>query len=97
VVGIQTTKGHVYTGGLSVTHDFSPRLTLGGEIYGGVADNHGLGKDQLQILAGGSYALRDGFSVSYALLGGSHAASPRIGGQVGFAMDFPAVLHRSVN
>jgi hypothetical protein len=97
VVGIQTTKGHVYTGGLSVTHDFSPRLTLGGEIYGGVADKSGLGKDQLQGLGGGSYTLRDGLSFAFALLGGRYAASPRIGGQVGFAVDFPAVLHRSVN
>src|SRR6266568_539465 len=31
VVGIQTTRGHVYTGGLSLLHDFNPRLTLGGE------------------------------------------------------------------
>lgn len=93
VVGIQTTRGHVYTGGLSLVHDFNPRLTLGGEIYGGVADNHGLGKDQLQGLAGGSYTLRDGLSVTFALLGGSHAASPKIGGQFGFAVDFPAVVH----
>jgi hypothetical protein len=95
VVGIQTTHGHVYTGGLSLTHDFNPRLTLGCEAYGGVADTSGLGKDQLQGLGGGSYTLRNGFSLAFALLGGKFEASPRIGGQVGFAVDFPDVLHRS--
>ena len=28
VLGIQTTRGHVYTGGLSVLHDLNARLTL---------------------------------------------------------------------
>ena len=95
VVGIETKRGHVYTGGLSVTHDFNPRLTLGGEIYGGVADTSGLNKDQLQGLGGGSYTLREGFSFAFALLGGKFAASPRIGGQVGFAVDFPDVWRRA--
>lgn len=89
VLGIQTTRGHVYTGGLSLLHDFSPRLTLGAEAYGGNADNNGLGKDQLQGLAGGWYRLNSRCAVTYALLGGSHIASPRIGGQVGFEVDFP--------
>lgn len=95
VLGVETTRGHVYTGGLSLLHDFNPRLTLGGELYGGIADNHGLGKDQLQILTGGAYTIRDGLSLAFGLLGGSHVGSPRIGGQVGFAVDFPAVLHHS--
>jgi hypothetical protein len=95
VVGIQTTRGHVYTGGLSAVHDFTPRLTLGAEIYGGVADTNALGKNQLQGLGGGWYTLRNGFSFAFALLGGRYAASPRIGGQVGFAVDFPDVWRRS--
>jgi hypothetical protein len=95
IIGIQTTRGHVFTGGLSLLHDFTPRLTLGGEVYGGIANSSGLGKDQLQGLAGGQYALRNGLSLTFALLGGSHVASPRVGGQVGFELDFPAVLHPS--
>lgn len=95
VLGIQTTRGHVYTGGLSYQHDFTPRLTLGVEAYGGRADNSGLAKDQLQGLGGGTYELRNGLSLAFALLGGKYAASPRIGGQIGFAVDFPAVLRRS--
>ncbi len=89
VLGIQTTRGHVYTGGLSLQHDFTPRLTLGTEVYGGVADNKGLGKDQLQGLAGGCYQLNSRIGVTFAMLGGSHIASPKIGGQVGFEIDFP--------
>lgn len=89
VLGVQTTHGHVYTGGLSVVHDFSSRLSLGAETYGAAADNKGLGKDQLQGLAGGWYQLNNHLAVTFALLGGSHIASPRIGGQVGFELDFP--------
>jgi hypothetical protein len=89
VLGVQTTRGHVYTGGLSLVHDFNPRLSLGTEVYGAAADNGGLGKDQLQGLGGGWYQFNKRMSVTFALLGGSHIASPRIGGQVGFEVDFP--------
>lgn len=89
VLGVQTTRGHVYTGGLSFTHDFNSRITLGAEAYGAIADNHGLGKDQLQGLAGGWYQLSSRVAVTFALLSGSHIASPKIGGQVGFEVDFP--------
>jgi hypothetical protein len=34
VLGTQTTRGHVYTGGLSLSHDFTQRFTFGGELYG---------------------------------------------------------------
>jgi len=95
VVGIQTTHGHVYTGGLSLLHDFTPRLTLGAEVYGGIADNKGLAKDQMQFMAGGTYTIRNGFSLAFALLGGKYAASPKIGGQIGFAVDFPDIWRRT--
>jgi hypothetical protein len=95
VVGIQTTRGHVYTGGLSLLHDFNPRLTLGGEVYGGIADNNGLGRSQLQGLVGGQYSIRDGFGFTFAALGGKYVGSPRIGGQVGVAVDFRGIHHSS--
>jgi len=95
VLGIQTTRGHVYPGGLSLLHDFTPRLTLGGEIYGGIADNRGLGRSQLQGLVGGQYAIRNGMTFDFGLLGGKYIASPRIGAQIGFSLDFPDVLHPS--
>lgn len=89
VLGIQTTHGHVYTGGLSLQHDFDPRLTLGGELYGAIDDNNGLGKDQLQALVGGAWALNNRMSITFAALGGAHVASPKIGCQFGYEIDFP--------
>jgi hypothetical protein len=93
LVGIQTTRGHVYTGGISLLHDFSPRLILGCEAYGGISDTPGLARSQLQGLAGGMYMVRSGLSITFAVVGGKYVASPRIGGQLGFAMDFPAIFH----
>jgi hypothetical protein len=89
VLGTENVHGHVVTGGLSLQHDFSRGLTLGAEAYGANADDSRLGKDQLQELAGGWYQLTQRFAVSFAVLGGSHIASPRIGEQVGFEADFP--------
>jgi hypothetical protein len=89
VIGTQNTHGHVYTGGLSLVHDLNQRLSLGMEAYGAVADNKGLGKDQFQGLAGGWYQFNSRMAVTFALLGGSHVASPKIGGQIGFEVDFP--------
>ncbi len=93
VLGITTVRGHVFAGGLSLLHDFTPRLTLGAEIFGGFASNGSLGRSQLQGLVGGTYALRNGLALSFGVLGGEYIASPRIGGQIGFAVDFPDVLH----
>src|SRR5215472_2171942 len=84
VLGIQTTRGHVYTGGLSVLHDFNSRLTLGAEVFGGVADRSGLARSQLQFMIGAQYAIRNGLALTFGVLGGRFAASPRIGAQIGF-------------
>ena len=94
-LGIQTTRGHVYTGGLSLLHDVNPRLTLGGEFYGGIADNTGLGRSQFQTMVGGQYAVRNGVTFDFGLLAGKYIASPRIGVQIGFSLDFPDILHPS--
>lgn len=90
-----TTRGHVFPGGLSLQHDFSPSLTLGAEIFGAYAANGNLAKSQLQVMAGGHYVIRKGFSFCFGLLGGKYVASPRIGGQIGFAMDFPDFYGRA--
>lgn len=89
VLGTQNTRGHVFTGGMSYTHDFNTRITLGLEAYGAIADNKSLGKDQLQGLVGGQYNLNSRCAITFAVLGGSHIASPQVGGQVGFEIDFP--------
>jgi len=92
-LGIQATRGHVIAGGLSVLHDFTRRLTLGGEVYGGYSENGDLGRSQLQALVGGHYKIHHGMTFDFGVLGGRYVASPRIGGQVGFSLDFPDVLH----
>lgn len=92
VLGITKIRGHVFAGGVSLLHDFTPRLTLGGEIFGGFASNDNLARSQLQGLVGGTYALRSGLAVSFGVLGGKYIATPRIGGQIGFAVDFPDVV-----
>ena len=80
--------------GHAVLHDFTARLTLGGEIYGGFTNNGNLGTSQFQALAGGQYAIRNGMTFNFGVLGRKYIASPRIGGQIGFSVDFPDVLHK---
>jgi hypothetical protein len=45
------------------------------------------------VLVGGNYAIRNGLALAFGLLGGKYVASPRIGMQLGFAVDFPQSLH----
>jgi hypothetical protein len=87
-VGIQTRRGQVYTGGLSVLHDVNSRVTLGIELYGGISDGAGSDRSQLQALAGVQYLVRPGLSMSLGMLGGRYGATPRIGGQIGVSADF---------
>lgn len=94
VLGIQTTRGHVGVGGLSVLHDFTRRLSLGAEIYGGYSNNGDLARSQIQLLAGGQYMIRNGMSFDFGVLGGRYVASPRIGVQIGFSLDIPDVVRR---
>jgi hypothetical protein len=92
VVGTQNTRGRVYTGGVSLIRDFSSKWTLGAEVYGGLTNNSTLARSQVQVLVGGNYNIRDGFALAFGLLGGKYIASPRIGFQIGFAVDFPQAL-----
>jgi hypothetical protein len=90
-VGIQTRRGQVYTGGVSMLHDVTDRLTLGVEFYGGISDGAGQDKTQLQALLGAQYGIRDGLTLCLGILGGKYGATPQIGGQIGIAVDFPNV------
>jgi hypothetical protein len=92
VVGIDTRRGRVFFGGLSALHDLSPRLTVGGEIFGGIADTSGLDRTQLQAMLGAQYAIREGTSLCLGLVAGTYTGSPRLGGQFGIAVDFPNVF-----
>jgi hypothetical protein len=89
LIGIQTTRGRVLTGGVSVIRKVTPRLELGAEIYGGITGNLDLVKSQLQALVGGKYELKKGLSLDFGILGGKFIASPRAGAQLGFSVDFP--------
>jgi hypothetical protein len=88
-LGTQNTRGQVFTGGLSILHDVSDRLTLGSEVYGAYTDSGTLGRTQLQAMFGGQYTMRKGLALCFGLLGGVYVASPRIGGQIGLSVDFP--------
>ena len=92
-LGTQNTRGHVFPAGLSLLHDFNPKITLGGEAFGAYTKNGNLGRSQLQFMAGGQYLLRNGLSLCFGILGGKYVASPRLGAQIGFALDFPDVIH----
>ncbi len=91
-LGIQSSRGHVYTGGLSALHDLNSRLTLGVEIYGAFTNNGSLGRSQLQAMIGGQLAIRRGLAFDFGLLGGKYIASPRIGAQIGVSLDIPDVV-----
>ena len=56
-----------------------------------------LGKSQFQTMVGGQYAVRKGLSFCFGILGGRYVASPRLGGQIGFAVDFPDVFESSAH
>jgi hypothetical protein len=92
VVGIQTRRGQVYTGGISLLHDATSRLTWGGEVYGGVSDGAGSDKTELQAMLGAQYEIRQGLSLCVGVLGGKYGATPQIGGQIGLSIDFPDVF-----
>jgi len=94
VLGVQSNRGHVYTGGLSVLHDFTARLTLGTEVYGGYDPTGNFGRSQLQFMLGTQYQLRNGMTVDFGVLGGKYVGSPRIGALIGFSVDFPDVFRK---
>ena len=88
LLGIRTTKGQVFTANGSVTKDFTSKLRLGAELFGGVSNNFQLSKGQLEAQVGGDYALTKRFSLAFGVLGGRFSASPRAGALIGFAYDF---------
>jgi hypothetical protein len=57
-------------------------------MFGAVTKNFALSRGQLEGQIGGGYALSDKFELTFGVLGGRYAASPRFGVQVGFAYDF---------
>jgi hypothetical protein len=87
LVGIQTTRGRVYAGGVSIIREMTPKLEMGVETFGGVTQNFDLGRSQLQFLLGGKYELRSGMTFDFGVLGGTYVGSPRAGLQFGISWD----------
>jgi len=89
VVGITTARGHVATMGGSLVKKGSDTLSLGLDITAAATNNADLGRTQLQTMFGGSYALRQDFSLALDVIVGQYAASPRVGVLLGFSWDLP--------
>jgi hypothetical protein len=88
LIGIEGTRGQVFTGNGSLVRDFTPKLKLGVELFGGVANNFNLSRGQLEAQIGGSYAVQDNLAFTFGVLAGRFPASPRAGIHLGFAYDF---------
>src|SRR5258706_2224909 len=65
VIGIQGTRGRVYTGGASLLRGFNPKWTVGGEIYRGYTNKYGLSKKQPQGILGGQNIIPHGLTVDF--------------------------------
>jgi Putative MetA-pathway of phenol degradation len=88
LIGIETVRGQVFTGNGSLVRDFSDKLKLGIEVFGGVTNDFNLSRGQLEAQIGGSYSLCDDFAFTFGVLGGRFPGSPRVGIHVGLAYDF---------
>jgi hypothetical protein len=81
-------RGQVFTANGSLVHNFTPRLQLGAELFGGVTNNFNLSRGQLEGQIGGGYIATPNLELTFGVVAGRFAASPRVGIQVGFAYDF---------
>lgn len=88
VLGVDNTRGQVYTEGGSIVRQFTEKLDLGAEVYGAVSPQIALARGQLQSLWGGNYEFHKGYTFDFGLVFGTYAAAPRVGIQVGFSHDF---------
>ena len=86
--GIRATSGVVFTGGASIVRQFTPKLDLGGEVFGAVTQNFNLGRGQLQTQVGGNYAVRKNLTIDFGVIEGYYQASPKVGPIVGFSINF---------
>lgn len=85
VIGIRN-SGKAFTGSVSLVRSFTKKLALGAEVAGAASGD--LSRKQLQFQFGGNYALRDGFTLDFGVIGGLFPASPRVGAQLGVSIDF---------
>lgn len=83
-VGIRT-PGHILSSGFSVTRDVSPVLHLGIDLNGAEVHDGGPLERQLQLTAGGNYAISKDDTLDFAVSIGWYQA-PRIGFLVGISI-----------
>jgi hypothetical protein len=77
-VGIHT-PGRIFIGGLSAARDLSERLRLGLDVNGAEVHDGGVVEKQLQLTAGGNYALlHNGGTLDFGVYAGWFSA-PRFG------------------
>ncbi|MGZ5435694.1 MAG: hypothetical protein ACXW3F_06390 [Pyrinomonadaceae bacterium] len=84
--GIRT-RGRVFTAGVSLVRQFTPKLNLGIELTGAASKNLNLGAGQLQTQFGGNYQLTEKMSLDFGVLAGKYN-NPRVGLQIGMSLDF---------
>jgi len=86
-VGLKT-RGVVYTGGTSVTHQFTDKLLLGVELTGASTANFDLGRGAVLGQFGGNYSLRKNMTLDFAVSKGTFPGAPRAGALAGISVDF---------
>lgn len=86
-VGIKA-RGTTFTGGSSLTHQFTRKFDVGIEVYGGYTANLALGRGELQEQIGGNYEISKGLTVDFGAITGQAVGSPHYGFQIGFSKDF---------
>jgi hypothetical protein len=84
-VGIRT-PGRILIGGLSAARDLSQRLRLGLDLNGAEIHDGGVVEKQLQLTAGGNYALlHNGSSLDFGAYAGWYSG-PRFGLTLGVSL-----------
>ncbi len=87
VLGIKS-RGTVFTTGGSIVRRMNAKFDLGVELVGATSTSSGLGKSQLQAMVGGNYSFKDNMTLDFGIVTGKHAASPRVGAQLGISIDW---------
>jgi hypothetical protein len=88
-LGVRTTNnGRLFTGGVSITKQYSERLLLGAELTGVANGSLELSEGQLQTMFGGNYQLTKKLALDAGVVIGRFPASPRFGFLLGFSYDF---------
>ena len=78
----------VFTGGASLVKEFTSKLDLGAEVTGALAKKPELNRGELRFQVGGNYSIKESCTFDFGITGGRFAASPRVGVQLGFSIDF---------